>query len=115
MLIRGLGETRFINNYDEPTGAGRFFGRSPDRSGARSFTRPPPSTSWLRPPKVLRMHRREFTKLSALTLASSFVPSFAQKAALGKPVGYAAIGLGRICDIFMRACALTQSSKITAL
>lgn len=61
------------------------------------------------------MDRREFSKLSAFALASSFVPSFAQNAAAGKPVGYAAIGLGRICDIFMRACALTQSSKITAL
>src|SRR6478672_10035305 len=66
------------------------------------------------------MDRRDFTKLSAFTLASSCVPSFAvpsfaQKAALEKPVGYAVIGLGRICDIFMRACALTKSSKITAL
>jgi len=66
------------------------------------------------------MDRRDFTKLSAFALASNFVPSFvvpsfAQQAALGKPVGYAVIGLGRICDIFMRACALTKSSKITAL
>ena len=61
------------------------------------------------------MDRREFAKLSAFALASSFVPSFAQNAARAKPVGYAAIGLGRICDIFMRACALTRSSKITAL
>ena len=32
-----------------------------------------------------------------------------------KPVGYAAIGLGRISDIFMRACANSQTAKITAL
>lgn len=61
------------------------------------------------------MDRREFAKLSAFALTSSFLPSFAQNAPLAKPVGYAAIGLGRICDIFMRACALTKSSKITAL
>ena len=61
------------------------------------------------------MDRREFSKLCAFALPSRFVPSFAQNAAPAKPVGYAAIGLGRICDIFMRACALTQSSKITAL
>ena len=60
------------------------------------------------------MDRREFTKLSAFALAGSLVPSTAQNAP-AKPVGYAAIGLGRICDIFMRACALSQSSKITAL
>ena len=62
------------------------------------------------------MDRREFAKLSAFALASSFVPSFSQLAfGQEKPVGYAAIGLGRICDIFMRACTLTTSSKITAL
>ena len=61
------------------------------------------------------MDRREFAKLSALALASSIVPSSAQTTASAKPVGYAAIGLGRICDIFMRACALTQTSKITAV
>src|SRR6185437_3364445 len=68
----------------------------------------PCSTSQLSTSRVLRMDRREFSKLSAFALASSFVPSFAQNATSGKPVGYAAIGLGRICDIFMRACALTQ-------
>lgn len=60
------------------------------------------------------MDRREFAKLSALAVGSTFVPSFAQSAG-AKPVRYAAVGLGRICDIFMRACAMTQSSKITAL
>jgi predicted dehydrogenase len=34
---------------------------------------------------------------------------------LQKPVGYAAIGLGRISDIFMRACAQSQTAKVTAL
>src|SRR5450631_2539712 len=62
------------------------------------------------------MDRREFAKLSGFALASSFVPSFAQNAmSPQKPVGYAAIGLGRISDIFMRACANSQTAKITAL
>ncbi len=61
------------------------------------------------------MDRREFAKLSAFALASSFVPSFAQNLAATRPVGYAAIGLGRISDIFMRACANSQTAKITAL
>ncbi len=62
------------------------------------------------------MNRREFNKLSAFALASSVLPSFAQNAlAADKPVGYAAIGLGRICDIMMRACANSQTAKIVAL
>ncbi len=62
------------------------------------------------------MDRRDFTKLSALTLAWTCLPSQAQKVgASPKPVGYAAIGLGSISDIFMRACANSQTAKITAL
>jgi predicted dehydrogenase len=63
------------------------------------------------------MDRRSFTRLSALALAATQVPAFAQSAASQvKPVGYAAIGLGTISDIFMRACAATpQTSKIVAL
>jgi predicted dehydrogenase len=61
------------------------------------------------------MDRREFTKLSALALAWNRLPSYAQIAAPKKPVGYAAIGLGTISDIFMRACANSQTAKITAL
>jgi predicted dehydrogenase len=60
------------------------------------------------------MDRRNFTRLSALALAATRVPSFAQSP-FGKPVGFAAIGLGTISDIFMRACAKTQAAKITAL
>ena len=59
------------------------------------------------------MNRRDFTKLSALALAAGQMPLRAQTSV--KPVGYAAIGLGTISDIFMRGCAKTQSSKITAL
>jgi predicted dehydrogenase len=58
------------------------------------------------------MDRRTFTKLSALTLAAMRLPAHAQSS---KPVGYAAIGLGSISDIFMRACEGSQTAKITAL
>ena len=62
------------------------------------------------------MDRRSFTRLSALALAATRVRSLAQPASTAvRPVGYAAIGLGTISDIFMRACAKTQTAKITAL
>ena len=65
---------------------------------------------------MTRMDRRNFTKLSAFALAATRMPSFAQTPATAqKPVGYAAIGLGTISEIFMRACAKTQTAKITAL
>ncbi len=63
---------------------------------------------------MIRMDRRTFTRLSALTLAATRLPAFAQSTPQ-KPVGYAAIGLGTISDIFMRACAKTQTAKVTAL
>jgi predicted dehydrogenase len=62
------------------------------------------------------MHRRDFTKLSAFALAWTYLPSYAQNAgASPKPIGYAAVGLGAISDIFMRACVQSQTAKITAL
>jgi predicted dehydrogenase len=62
------------------------------------------------------LNRRSFTKLSALALAATRLPSFGQSpAGDAKPVGYAAIGLGTISDIFMRACAVSKTAKITAL
>jgi predicted dehydrogenase len=62
------------------------------------------------------MDRRTFTRLSALALAATGLPSFAQTSVVeNKPVGYAAIGLGTICDIFMRGCANSKTAKITAL
>ena len=65
---------------------------------------------------MTQMDRRNFTKLSAFALAATRMPSFAQTPATAqKPVGYAAIGLGTISEIFMRACAKTQTAKITAL
>ena len=62
------------------------------------------------------MDRRDFTKLSALAMAWGSLPSFAQNAGGSqKPLGFAAVGLGRICDIFMRACVNSPSAKLTGL
>ena len=61
------------------------------------------------------MDRRQFTKLSALALAWNSLPLRAVAETTQKPVGYAAVGLGNISTIFMRACANSQKAKITAL
>jgi predicted dehydrogenase len=61
------------------------------------------------------MDRREFTRLSALALAWNSLPVGARAASTQRPVGFAAVGLGNISDIFMRACANSQKAKITAL
>ncbi|HYW66836.1 MAG TPA: Gfo/Idh/MocA family oxidoreductase [Candidatus Dormibacteraeota bacterium] len=62
------------------------------------------------------MNRRDFTQLSALTFGWTLLPSYARTAgASQKPVGYAAIGLGTVSDIFMRACANSRNAKVTAL
>ena len=61
-----------------------------------------------------KIDRREFTSLSALALAARQLPALAQ-AAPSKPVGYAAIGLGTISEIFMRSCQGSSTAKITAL
>lgn len=60
------------------------------------------------------MNRREFTKFSAIALAGSYLPKNLDTSA-NKPVGYAPVGLGTISDILMRACANSQTAKITAL
>lgn len=75
-----------------------------------------PSTSWTAPLRVFCMNRREFTSLAAFALASTRLPADAQSVgAQQRPVGYAAIGLGTISDIFMRACSQSRTAKITAL
>lgn len=62
------------------------------------------------------MDRRDFTQISALTLAWTLLPSSARSARSSqKSVGYAAIGLGTISGIFMRACANSRNAKVTAL
>ncbi len=61
------------------------------------------------------MDRRQFTRLSALSLASLASRSTPLLAQPGKPVGYALIGLGTISDIFGRACLKSKNVKVTAL
>ncbi|HEY6452219.1 MAG TPA: Gfo/Idh/MocA family oxidoreductase, partial [Steroidobacteraceae bacterium] len=67
------------------------------------------------------MNRRDFTALSALTMASASLAHLprafagAAPAAPARPVGFAAVGLGTICDLFMRACTSSNKAKITAL
>ncbi|MEO8360345.1 MAG: Gfo/Idh/MocA family oxidoreductase [Vicinamibacteria bacterium] len=60
--------------------------------------------------------RREFGEVAAITFAAAAVPARAQTTtAPSKPVGYAAIGLGVISEIFMRGCQGSNTAKITAL
>jgi len=80
------------------------------------------------------MNRRDFAKLTTLAAAGAGVPqavaqgSFAlarvagmesmlvaDAATAGKPVGFAAVGLGSISTAFMEACANSPTVKITAL
>ena len=61
------------------------------------------------------MNRRDFTQLLALALPAARLPLTAQTPPAQKPVGYAVVGLGGISDIFMRACAQSQHSKVVAL
>src|SRR5579875_2964886 len=58
------------------------------------------------------MDRRSFTKLSALAAASTAIPLRAQSQ---PPVRFAAVGLGSISDIFMKACFTSTKAKVTAL
>ena len=59
------------------------------------------------------MDRRTFTKLSTLTLAGSRLSAVAQVST--QPLRFAAVGLGTISDIFMRACVNSSKAKITGL
>jgi predicted dehydrogenase len=58
------------------------------------------------------MNRREFSKLSAMTLAATQLPA---QTTAAKPLGFAAVGLGTISNIFMSACAKTDKAKIVGL
>ena len=58
------------------------------------------------------MNRREFSKLSAMTLAAAQLQAQAPST---KPVGFAAVGLGTISNIFMSACAKSDKAKIVGL
>jgi predicted dehydrogenase len=61
------------------------------------------------------MDRRHFAKISAMTLAATRMSAFAQSGSATRPVGFAAVGLGLISDIFMKACASSSKAKITGL
>lgn len=56
------------------------------------------------------LNRRSFTQLSAMALAATALPAQSVKR-----IGYAAVGLGTISDIFMTACAQSQNSAVTGL
>ena len=58
------------------------------------------------------MNRRTFTKLSAYAAAAYALPIRAQSQ---QPVRFAAVGLGLISDIFMKAVSQSKNCKITAL
>ena len=58
------------------------------------------------------INRRDFARLTALTAASVSIPSFGE---VPQPVRFAAVGLGTISDIFMRACAQSSKCKVTGL
>ena len=56
--------------------------------------------------------RRDFTRLSFLATAATALPLRAQTQ---QPLRFAAVGLGDISDIFMRACTQSTKCKVTAL
>ena len=58
------------------------------------------------------LSRRTFTKLSAFTAAATALPIRAQNTL---PLRFAAVGLGDISDMFMRACAQSKNCKVTGL
>jgi predicted dehydrogenase len=60
------------------------------------------------------VNRREFTRISALSLAATQLPS-AGVAQPQRKIGYAPVGLGQISSIFMRAVANSSTTKITGL
>jgi len=60
----------------------------------------------------MSMNRRSFVKVAASTAALSAIPSFAQPQ---QRVRFAAVGLGQISDIFMRACSQSTKCKVTGL
>jgi predicted dehydrogenase len=64
------------------------------------------------------MNRREFARLSALSLVAGQLPNLGSAQTgiqVERKIGYAAVGLGAISDIFMKAVANSTTTKITAL
>ena len=63
---------------------------------------------------AMPLSRRDFAKLSALSLAARFASPLSAQAP-NKKIGYAVIGLGRIAGHFLPAAAMSTNSEITAL
>ena len=63
---------------------------------------------------TMRLTRRDFAKLGALSLAARFAPALHAETP-GRKTGYAVIGLGRIASHFMPGVRNTTNSQITAL
>jgi len=59
--------------------------------------------------------RRAFVGMSASSVVAARLPLFAQSAEAERPVGFAAVGLGTISNIFMHGCAGSQAAKVTGL
>jgi predicted dehydrogenase len=58
------------------------------------------------------LNRRSFVKVAGSTAVLSAMPSFAQAQ---QPVRFAAVGLGQISDIFMKAVSQSKKCKMTGL
>jgi predicted dehydrogenase len=58
------------------------------------------------------MNRRSFVKIAASSAAVSALPSIAQSQ---RPVRFAAVGLGQISDIFMKAVSQSKKCKVAGL
>ena len=67
----------------------------------------------------MKLTRRDFAKLGALSLAARFVPALTAQSSPGqsstRKIGYAVIGLGRIAGHFMPGARNTTNSQITGL
>ena len=62
------------------------------------------------------MHRRDFTRLSALALAATRLPAPAQTPVdVRKPIGFAAVGLGTISGIFSQGLLKANDARLTAV
>ena len=60
----------------------------------------------------MNLTRRDFAKLSALSLAARFAPNLHAETSAPRKTGYCVIGLGRIAGHFMPAVRSTTTSQI---
>src|ERR1700721_1798454 len=63
----------------------------------------------------MNLTRRDFAKLSALSLAAQFAPKLRAETSATRKTGYCVIGLGRIAGHFMPAVRSTTTSQIAGL